>query len=173
MIFETFGAFSIPLDCYGNIPDNLSEFWTVVETEKNGLSNAKGCYIFGIRTSGGPAIMPWYVGKTSKAFAKECFQHHKRNNYNKALNRYKRATPCLFLISRLTKGGGFYKGSGALSTNFLERHLISLALQANTELLNKKDTKLYRELQLRGILNSEGKRNQSAKELRLALRIPK
>jgi hypothetical protein len=72
----------------------------------------------------------------------------------------------------LTTGGAFYKGAGEMATNFLERHLISLGLQANSSLLNKKDTKLYREVKLRGILNSEGsKSDKAAKELRLALRL--
>jgi hypothetical protein len=72
----------------------------------------------------------------------------------------------------LTKGEDFYKGASATSISFLERHLISLGLQANKDLLNKRDTKLYREVQLRGILN-EGHPDQPAKELRRALRLTK
>ncbi len=172
MIFQTFGAFPIHLDGFGNIPDDLGEFWTQVEQEKGGLRNAKGCYVFGIRTSGVSTIVPWYVGKTVTSFDSECFQPHKRVIYAKAISYYKRAVPHLFLISRLTIGGSFYKGASAVSTNFLERHLISLGLQANSDLLNKRDTKLYREVHLRGILNSEGgKPDKAAKELRLSLRL--
>ncbi len=172
MIFHTFGAFQIPLDGYRNIPDDLGEFWARVEQEKVGLSNAKGCYVFGIKTGGTPSIRPWYIGKTVNSFVVECFQPHKRFKYAAAINYYKRAIPQLFLISRLTRGGAFYQGSSATSTNFVERHLISLGLQSNSDLLNKRDTKLYREVQLHGILNSDrGKLDEAAKALRLAFRL--
>jgi hypothetical protein len=172
VIFQTFGAFPIYLDGYGNIPDDLSAFWAQVEEEKNGLCAAKGCYVFGVKTSGGPSVLPWYVGKTTKSFFGECFQPHKRVHYAKAISYYKRAIPHIFLISRLTKGGAFYKGGSSISINFLERHLISLGLQANYDLLNKKDTKLYREVQLHGVLNSEGgRRDKAAAELCHAFRL--
>lgn len=93
MKFCTFGDFPILLDNYGNIPDDLSSFWSLVGV---GLRNAKGCYVFGIRTSGGSSVYPWYVGRTLKSFKSECFQFHKRVLYGKALNFYKRKTPCLF-----------------------------------------------------------------------------
>jgi hypothetical protein len=168
--FRTFGDFPIALDNYGNIPDDLDVFWSKVDEAKPELRSAKGCYIFGIRTSGGPAVRPWYIGKTVNSFESECFQPHKRALYGKALNFYERATPCLFLVSRLTERGAFYAGTSAISINFLERHLISLGLQANDDLLNKRDTKLYREVQLPGILN-EGYPDAPAKELRRALRL--
>jgi hypothetical protein len=167
MKFSTFGDFQINLDAYGNIPGDLSSFWSIVGAD---LRSAKGCYVFGIRTSGGASVYPWYVGKTLNSFESECFQPHKRVLYGKALNYYKRKSPCLFLIARLTDGGSFYKGASAISINFLERHLISLGLQVNQDLLNKRDTKLYREVQVRGILN-EGYPDEPARELRRALRL--
>jgi hypothetical protein len=168
--FRTFGDFPIMLDFHGNIPDDLNRFWSLVDDVKSSLRSAKGCYIFGIRTSGGSSVRPWYVGKTLNSFESECFQPHKRVLYGKALSYYERATPCLFLVPRLTDGGSLYSGASASSINFLERHLISLGLQANNDLLNKRDTKLYREVQLRGILN-EGYPDTPAKELRRALRL--
>ena len=170
MIFQTFGPFRIRLDEYGNIPEELEEFWAQVEEEKSGLSNAKGCYLFGIKTSGGSSIYPWYIGKTLNSFCRECFQPHKIVAYDRSIRRYERANPYLLLIPRLTNRGSLYKGSGALSTNFLEKHLISLGLQANPDLQNKRDTKLYREVRLRGILNSDGgKPSKATTELRRAL----
>jgi hypothetical protein len=170
MLFRTFGDFSIGLDEYGNIPDDLNDFWSIANAVKIGLNCAKGCYVFGIRTSGSDLVRPWYVGKTTKAFESECFQSHKRVLYAKAISRYERARPCLFLISRLTPKGAFFKGDSATSTDFLERHLISLGLQANPDLLNKQNTKLYREVQLRGILNG-GSPDAAAKKLRRALKL--
>ena len=172
MIFQTFGPFRIRLDEYRNIPRKLEEFWAEVEEKISGLSDAKGCYLFGIKTSGGSWLCPWYVGKTIKSFRAECFQPHKRDIYARSISHYKRANPYLLLIARLTAGGDLYKGTGTTSTDFLEKHLISLGIQANPELQNSRDTKLYRELQLRGILNSDGgKPDKATAELRLALRL--
>ena len=172
MNFETFGPFRIWLDDRGNIPDDLGKFWEQVDNERAGLSSAKGCYLFTIRTSGGSSLSTWYVGKTDKSFSRECFQPHKRVIYAKSLSRYKRAVPYLLLIPRLTDHGALYKGNGERSTVFLEDYLIGVGLQANPQLENKRDTKLYRELRLLGILNSRGsKPNKATAELKRALRL--
>lgn len=47
-----------------------------------------------------------------------------------------------------------YRGSSGPAINFLETYLIGLALRANKNLLNKSDTKLYREVVFPGFLNS-------------------
>jgi hypothetical protein len=44
VIFQTFGGFSIHLDDYGNVPDDLGDFWTEVEQEKGW---AKQRHVFG------------------------------------------------------------------------------------------------------------------------------
>ncbi|MGO9768178.1 MAG: hypothetical protein ACLPSW_01225 [Roseiarcus sp.] len=172
VIFDTLGPFRIRLDEHGNIPRKLDKFWAGVENEKSGLSSGKGCYLFGIKTSGASSLYPWYVGKTGKSFCSECFQPHKRVIYLESISRYERVNAYLLLIPRLTEGGALYTGNGATPTSFLENHLIHLGIQANPELQNKKNTKLFREVQLPGILNSSvGQPSGATTELRRALRL--
>ena len=156
MRFGTFGPYEIPLDEYWNIPASLSDFWEEVNSDWQGLSGARGCYVFGVVTSGTSRVEPWYVGKTSnQGFDPECFSPHKRNHYSAALNRYDRAKPKLYLIAQFTDNGDrLYRGSSGPAIDFLETYLIGLALRANKDLLNKSDTKLYREVVFPGFLNS-------------------
>jgi hypothetical protein len=173
MRFRVFGPIRIDLDEYGNIPNSMNSFWEEVDGLYDGLSGGRGCYIFCIKTSGGPRIYPWYIGKTNRqTFAGECFKPHQRNHYSRALNYYDRAHPGLFLVAQFTSGGKLYKGQGEASINFLETYLIGLGLRANHNLMNKRDTKLYRELVLPGFLNSDqGNPGLPANELRKVLGV--
>ena len=172
MIFQAFGPFEISLDKHRNIPERLDDFWAAVEAEKKGLSAAKGCYLFGVKTSGSQNIFPWYIGKTISSFYRECFQYHKLVAYQRSISVYQRSRPSILLIPRLAKGGGLYRGNSDVAINFLEKHLISLGLRANENLQNKRDTRLYRDVQLKGVLNSDSRAPDSAtKELKCALGV--
>jgi hypothetical protein len=97
MNFKTFGPFEIKLDKYGNIPISMTAFWDALSLKRPGLSEARGCYLFGIRSSGGLRIVPWYIGKTNnQTFELECFKPHQRNHYSRALSYYDRAKPFLY-----------------------------------------------------------------------------
>ena len=156
MRFGTFGPFDIPRDEYGNVSDSLSDFWEAVDSEWEALSSGRGCYVFGISPSGGSRVEPWYVGKTNKqGFDCECFTPHKLNHYSRALNRYNRGKPRLFLVAQFGDDGKrLYRGSSGPAIDFLETYLIGIAIGANEDLLNKRDTKLYREVVFPGFLNS-------------------
>jgi hypothetical protein len=171
MNFKTFGPFEINLDEYGNIPNSMTAFWDAVELNHSGLPAARGCYLFGIRASGGPRIEPWYIGKTNyQTFDSECFKPHQRNHYSRALNFFQKRTPFLYLISQMTENGRFYKGQAPTCIDFLETYLIGFGLRANRELLNKRDTKLYREIVMPGFLNSgKGNPGDPANDLRATL----
>jgi hypothetical protein len=174
MRFGTFGPYAIPLDEYRNIPVSLSDFWEEVDSGWQGLSGALGCYVFGVVTSGTDRVAPWYVGKTNnQGFASECFTPHKRNHYSEALNHYDRAKPQLYLIAQFTGDGDrLSRGSSGPAIDFLETYLIGLALRANEDLLNKKDTKLYREVVFPGFLNSfPGSPGAPANRLRQTLNL--
>lgn len=174
MQFGTVGPFEIPLDEWGNISVSLSDFWEEVELEWRGLAAGRGCYIFGIGSSGGSRIEPWYVGKTNhQGFVSECFNAHQRNHYSRALNRYTRAKPYLYLIPQFTNNGSrLYRGRSGPAIDFLETYLIGIALRANSDLLNKRDTKLYREVVLPGFLNStQGNPGAAAVKLRQSLKF--
>jgi hypothetical protein len=174
MEFKIFGPFPIELDGDGSIPNSVRDFWDLVEKNAAGLSEAKGCYVFGIQSSGGPRITPWYIGKTNnQTFATECFKAHQRNHYWRALSRRKRKRPYLFFLAALTKGGRrFSKNRNARKIDFLETYLIGLGLRANANLLNKRDTKLYREIVVPGLLNSgHGSPGGPANNLRKSLKF--
>lgn len=132
----------------------MLSFWESVEQMDEGLSEAIGIYIFGIRAAKG--IVPWYVGKAEKQpFMKECFQHHKLTHYNNAIVGRK-GTPILTLIAKLTKAEYFSipNGQNHKDISTLENMLIGTCIQRNKNLMNARDTKLYREIVVPGYLNS-------------------
>lgn len=171
MQFKVLGPFEIKPDKNSAIPSSQSSFWDSVEDKHEGLSNGKGCYVFSIRTSGGSTLHPWYVGKTNKqTFCNECFKPHQRAHYWSALDRYKRAKPFIYLIPQITASGRYSQNTAGTVIDFVEKYLIGLALRANDELLNKRDTKLYREIVLPGFLNSgKGNLGAGAADLRKSL----
>ena len=140
----------------GKYITSLSEFCESVNQEWPGLANGRGCYVFGLSKSGGSRIEPWYIGKTNKqGFENECFKAHQLNHYGRALSRYSRAKPHIYLIAQFANNGTrLYRGKAGKVIDFLETYLIGIGLQANFDLLNKRDTKLYREVVLPGFLNS-------------------
>jgi hypothetical protein len=174
MQFGTFGPFEVPVDNWRNVSTTLSDLWESADLEWPGLRNGRGCYVFGLSKSGGSRVEPWYVGKTNKQdFESECFKAHQLNHYSRALNRYERAKPHLYLIPQFTSNGErLYRGKAGLAIEFLETYLIGLALGANSDLMNKRDTKLYREVVLPGFLNpTPGHPGKGATKLRESLRF--
>jgi hypothetical protein len=119
------------------------------------LPDACGCYIFAMQN--GKNIVAWYVGKTEKqTFYKECFGATKINYYNEILLEHN-GTPLLFLLPRLTNAGIKFARPTVCrypDVDFLEKLLISRALERNPELVNRKATKLLREMVVPGVINS-------------------
>jgi hypothetical protein len=69
-------------------------------------------------------------------------------------------------MAKFAKGNG----GGAHDIDFIEDYLISRSLIRNDRLKNKRSTKLYRELQFQGFINSDpGHPGLSAIELRNVL----
>lgn len=125
-------------------------FWEGVEVDVPGLPDACGCYVFIIR---GRA---WYVGMAEKqSFRKECFQLHKVHQYDHALKAAK-GRPSLLLIPKMTPGGSFAMPSsnGHADIRALEGMLIGAAILRNPKLRNIKGTKLFREMNVPGFLNT-------------------
>lgn len=152
MNYDIYGPISIPHDD-GFISKLFQDFWTNhVETVREGLSRACGCYVFAVRSGGG--IMPWYVGMNASdgGFRSECFQTHKLQHYNEALRNYDRGTPVLFLIPRLTPTRNF-ASPHEREIEFVETWLMATALRKNPDLKNKRDTGYLRDLHIRGIFN--------------------
>jgi hypothetical protein len=69
-------------------------------------------------------------------------------------------------------GKRLYRGNSGPAIDFLETYLIGIAIGANEELLNKRDTKLYREVVFPGFLNSpSGNPAGGANRLKESLRF--
>ena len=149
---------------------SLDGFWEDVEKNVPGLSYACGCYVFCIKAATG--IRPWYVGQSKTGFRKECFQPTKINHYHEVINNTEKGTPVLIFVARLTPGDRFTKTLSESEANFVEQHLISLALRNNPELKNTKNTKLVKSVQIPGILNNpQGAPSSGATLLRQILGV--
>lgn len=145
-----------------------SEFWAKIdESSGDRISSGCGCYVFCMRASKG--VLPWYVGKAGKSSLKdESFGDHKLTHYHRLINDRK-GTALLFLVVRRTTTGRLSKPSknNYNDVDFLENLLITLALEKNPKLLNKKSTSMLRDLTVPGIINSpKGRLKKEANEFR-------
>lgn len=170
MKFHPYVPFEIPKQDNGLITRDkvkLREFWEIVDAEEEGLSDAIGIYIFSIRA--GRGVLPWYVGKSEKtSFFKECFQAHKVNHYDNCIAG-RRGTPILTLIPKLTQADYFAQPNGSPQRDIstLEKMFIGACLQKNKDLVNARDTKIFREMVVPGYLNTQqGGVANSVKELK-------
>lgn len=169
--YGVFGPLTIPRTRRGGIDDDkLRDFWQQVEEKfAPGLKKASGCYIFGTRA--GKGATPWYVGKATKSFEKECFTDRNLRNYDKVLDERK-GTPILYLLARRTPGGKFQRELRDQEARKLENFLIDHCLSANGKLLNKQGTDFVRNTQIPGLLNSPpGPHSKEAKSLRRLLNL--
>jgi hypothetical protein len=165
--FENFGPFKIPRE--GRlVSEDLKQFWQDIEGRHEGLSGAKGCYVFGVKPSGTPRITPWYVGQTNgQSFVHECFRDHKIKHYNHALHKYKKnGVPYLYLVASMKPKGGFSTQNIVKTIGKLEEHLISLGLLRNLELRNTSSTKFYKETEVPGLLNKKAGKSKANQTLR-------
>jgi hypothetical protein len=173
--FENYGPFKVPrrgaiIDC-----DALNGFWRMVAEHTPGLPTAQGCYIFSIRA--GRGYTPWYVGKAAgrDGFQQEALSDGKQNRYNWAWSKeaYARGTMVLFFVARRTTAGrDFSRQVGTADIDWLERHLISLALEANNDLLNVHYTRIHTQLFVPGVINDPARKfSEATTELQRALNI--
>ncbi len=133
--YEVYGPFNIPIETKhaARRIGSPSDFW--LKKEVADLKNRCGVYILGMRA--GKGIVPYYVGKTTNEFEKECFQSHKIEKYNDALAEYRKGRPVLFFIARPVKRGQVKKKEIAKIEDFL----IQIASAKNNELLNIRGNK--------------------------------
>jgi hypothetical protein len=171
MIFQPYGPF--PVRRLDRDVDRSKEakraFWKSANESCPNISAACGCYLFAIQTR--RAVIPWYVGKAERqGFEAEIFAIHKLLLYNEALKQ--QGVPLVFLLAKMTPGGKLCRPTLGKdrSIRFLESNLIGIALRKNKQLKNLKDTKLVREIEVPGILNSSaGRPHTVASNLKEAL----
>lgn len=151
--------------------ESLQHLRDQLEEWREGLSEACGCYVFAKRAGNG--ITPWYVGQACiRPMFKEALNSDNIGKYNTVLD--DRGTPLLFVLPALTPTGKLRKNpdNGKLpSLNFLERWLISVALEKNPNLINNKETMFLRRLRVTGIFNAtRGESTADSQALNAALR---
>lgn len=71
------------------------------------------------------------------------------------MTKYDRAVPKMYFIAALTNGDRFSKTMKEAVQYFLEGYFTLFSLRENPDLLNEKDTKIYRALRLSGFFNSK------------------
>lgn len=170
MQFRTYGPIEITLDSHGRILNPLTDFWKDVERRRRGLKEGRGCYVFGIGTTGSQRITPWYVGMTHQGnFYKECFGAHQCKQYAYALAEYRRKKAFMYLVPQTTALGKLYRGRTGGSIDQLEQFLIGLAVLENDELCNKQGTGFWKDVVLPGFLNFQGNPGLAASWLRHTL----
>jgi hypothetical protein len=138
-----------------------------LEEYDEGLSDACGCYVFATRA--GRGYTPHYIGQASKrSIADEALNPSNREKYNLVLG-LGRGKPMLFILPMLTPQGRYRRrrqvNSKLPEMNFLERWLITTAIQKNADLVNNKETRFLRRIHVTGLLNS--KRGESTTPSRL------
>jgi hypothetical protein len=169
MRFEVYGGFQIQRNPNARTGCFNRAFWDGIPYE--GLRKACGCYLFALQN--GNNICPWYVGKTERqTFEKECFARPKISYYNSVLESHN-GMPLLFLVPRLTAAGQAFSHptrTGYRDIDFLEAMLISMALKANSGLINIQKTTLLRSMIVPGVVNSpQGNPGRAVRDLRNAL----
>ena len=134
-VFKPLGPFEVDFE---NLPggkritkDHVKNFWNTRRNLER-IRHGKGIYVFGMKVAAG--IIPCYIGKTNNSFEKECFTDRNINIYNGEIIRYARNyKPFLFfLIYEQRKG----KKVSDKVLRELERHVINLASEKNTDLAN-------------------------------------
>jgi hypothetical protein len=134
---------------------DISTFWAKAEEISEGISEAKGCYIFGLAPSGG-APKPWYVGKTTKSFKSEIFTDRNIRIYRECMDEVrKNGAPVIILLKAVTpKKGQNNKANISGLIEWVETFLISWALERNVKLKNSQKTRNWKEVIIPGLLNS-------------------
>jgi hypothetical protein len=151
--------------------------WVQIKADEPSLCQAWGCYIFCIQN--GENTVPWYVGKTlaNQGFRGEVFDVHKLKLYNEIAHLKGKRIMMLFpyMTGDLDDPGRFSKNlaEGNVSISWLEKTLIGMALQQNSNLLNLRDTSLPRSVTVRGVMGvkSKGPRYREVTLARKALGI--
>ena len=151
MTFEVYGGFEV-----GKGKLRLATLWKNVNSKKEGLSKACGCYVFAIKH--GDSLKPWYIGQTQRknGYEKEVFSPRNRDRVWKKLCA-KNGTIYLYLLPKMTPRGNFVKppernkGPNSKIINEAEKMIIELAYRRNPELYNVQEVRMQESLGIPGI----------------------
>jgi hypothetical protein len=162
-VFEVIGPVEIPFQkrtqgakWIGR--DDASAFWDQPLGAR--VEDRIGCYVFAIAGGSGT---PWYVGKTTRSFRKECFQDHKLLRYNEALSLSPKGKPVLFFLAYRARPGK----PPRTAFKELEDFLIDAARAQNSELTNYGRDEGQPAWEIAGVIStSPGKPSKAARSFR-------
>jgi len=173
MHYRIFGPYRLEKNNNKNISTDQAEFWESAIADCSKIEDARGVYIFGIRSSGGNRIFPWYVGRSAGTnFGNEIFHSDKLVKYRDIVDQkpYIRYLPYMFLIPRYTAKGRVSTIGNEAEIQHLERIMIELALRANPKLYNTQGTAFLRQIVVPGVFNSPRRRPRIPEtEIRISL----
>lgn len=169
MIFEPFGPYDIQLRAPIIQKELQAEVYAKLGDD---VASGCGCYIYGLSSSGGSRITPWYVGKARQShIGDECSTADKADKINSVIKNfnYVRYEIKLFILARMTSTGRISKptkADGMTEIDELESLLIGMALRRNSDLINVQGTKIYRQMIVPGLINSpRGRQTDPVKAL--------
>ncbi len=180
MLYITFGPYKIETK-KGNkgITLNLDndakrQFWNEAENASGKvLREARGIYVFAEHIKF--TYKPWYVGQAKEGFAQEVFNSNNTKNFQNAYaHEMAGEQAVIFLLARVySNGKTLARSLKEREADFVEQEIIGHALRANGNLINTKNTKLLRDTEIRGVLNSGDhvEFDQSTKRLRRMLSL--
>lgn len=138
----------------GHLPSWKKEFWKTISDHEAGLPSAIGLYTLCLVH--GNNVKPWYVGKTSArgGFKVEVFQNHKADHYA-SLRKSRGSAQISFFALRTDTGRLSSNYSANKTIEWVEKRLITYALDRNPDLLNSRDTAFLKSVYLPGLIGRQ------------------
>lgn len=137
-MFEVHGPWEVPFSQDKMGKDVQREHGDAFFRQHKEFAGAVGCYVFCMQA--GRGFTPWYVGKSERGFASECFSADKLLKYQRCLRRFSKGRPVMFLLT-LPRPRRGRKPTRVPEVRELEKWLIREAKDANSELFNIRLTK--------------------------------
>ena len=132
----------------------FDDFWSEKAPAHN-LAGASGCYVFAVAT--GRGLEPIYVGKATKTFKQEAFNHSNKHKYHDGFSEYARGLPVMFFVAHPSQKGK----TNRKRIEQIEEFLIQTGAAKNHELQNIRGAKLPK-WSIQGVVRSgKGKRTKA------------
>ena len=177
--FQVLGPFTVPTSRsrgkreidFARARDEVFEAAALAVRDRYDITEAIGCYLFGLSPRGGPKTWPYYVGKAcEQTLYKRTFQpSDKPRIYNDILDEFDAARPFIYLLPLLTPSGLPARlNSNAKRIRIAEQELIGMALRVNTDLWNIQHRAALESFVIDGITTS-GRVSEAAGAMRTML----
>ena len=152
MKFDVYGPYTVRRENKQITKTTREGYLQLVESGGENWQQSRGCYILAV-SSGKGGWNPWYVGMAEKtSLHKEALSVTNIVNFNEVLKKKTSATPAVFLLPKLTPAGKFSTDKNRIAD--LETMLIGMATMTNSQLLNISKTKIWKQTEIAGVMNT-------------------